>query len=105
MELVREQRDSGLTIRAWCAANSIKEGNFYYWLRGIREAALRAQERRDPAEEQALVQINLPDSVNPGMCNGTVSAIRVQYKDAMLDIPAGTRIEDLSIVLKAINEV
>ncbi|MCL2122354.1 MAG: hypothetical protein FWH28_08920 [Clostridiales bacterium] len=105
MRLIQEQRESGISIRAWCATNNIKESNFYYFLREIRKAALQTNEGKSLATEQALVRIELPDSVNPVEGNAFVAGIRMQYKSARLDIPPGTRAEDLIVVLKALDSV
>jgi hypothetical protein len=105
MRLVREQRESGLTVRAWCAAHSITESNFYYFLREIRKAALQIYEGKQPEAEQALVRVDLPGSTNSILGNTPATAIRMQYKNAMLDIPSGIKAEDLTIVLKALDAV
>src|SRR5699024_10127133 len=39
-ELIREQSQSGLSIREWCRRNDMSHGKFYYWQRIIREEAL-----------------------------------------------------------------
>jgi len=39
-ELIREQSESGLSIREWCRRNDISHGKYYYWQRVIREEAL-----------------------------------------------------------------
>ena len=103
MRLVQEERESGLTVRAWCTANSIKESSFYYWLRETRRAALEMNGAKKPEAEHALVRVELPSSVTFGSASAPASAIRLQYKGAMLDIPPGTRAEDLTLVLKVLD--
>lgn len=39
-ELIREQGQSGLSIREWCRRNNMSHGKFYYWKRIIREETL-----------------------------------------------------------------
>lgn len=39
-ELLREQSQSGLSIREWCRRNNMSHGKFYYWQRIIREESL-----------------------------------------------------------------
>ncbi|WP_242969021.1 IS66 family insertion sequence element accessory protein TnpA [Peptostreptococcus russellii] len=39
-ELIKEQNESGLSIREWCRRNDISHGKYYYWQRVIREEAL-----------------------------------------------------------------
>lgn len=36
-ELIREQSESGLSIREWCRRHNMSHGKFYYWQRVIRE--------------------------------------------------------------------
>jgi transposase-like protein len=37
---IKDQNESGLTIRDWCKENEVTHGQYYYWLRIIREEAL-----------------------------------------------------------------
>lgn len=39
-KLIKEQNESGLSIREWCRQNNLSHGKFYYWQRIIREEAL-----------------------------------------------------------------
>ena len=94
IRLVREQRESDMTVRAWCASNSIKESNFYCFLREIRKAALYTTENKEEGERQGLMRIELPSFVNTDVGNQVGTTIRMQYKGAMLDIPPGARGED-----------
>lgn len=37
---ISERCQSGQTIRAWCKENNIQEGQYYYWLKVLREESL-----------------------------------------------------------------
>ncbi len=39
-KMIKDQSESGLSIREWCRENDISHGKFYYWQRVIREEAL-----------------------------------------------------------------
>jgi hypothetical protein len=54
--VVQEQRESGLTVRDWCAGKGIKESSFYFYLREVRKAALQNNGEKPPVAEQALVE-------------------------------------------------
>ena len=45
-QLIHERQQSGQSVRAWCLQNGIRENSYYYWLRIIREEALRETESR-----------------------------------------------------------
>jgi len=38
-QIIREQKESGQSIRVWCNENSVKEKTYYYWQRQLRKAA------------------------------------------------------------------
>ena len=38
-QIMRTRRESGQSVRVWCAENGIKEKTFYYWQSKIRQAA------------------------------------------------------------------
>lgn len=39
-KIIKDQSESGLSIREWCRSNDVSHGKFYYWQRVIREEAL-----------------------------------------------------------------
>ena len=49
-ELLLEQKNSGLSIRAWCEARGINGQRFFYWQRKLRVAAL--EELADQGEKK-----------------------------------------------------
>ena len=48
-QLIHERQQSGQSVRTWCLQNGIRENSYYYWLRIIREEALRETENRSCA--------------------------------------------------------
>lgn len=40
IEIVREQRNSGLAVRKWCEQHQISTSSFFYWSRVIRQDSL-----------------------------------------------------------------
>jgi transposase-like protein len=38
--MIKEQSESGLSIREWCRKNNVSHSKLYYWQRVIREEAL-----------------------------------------------------------------
>ena len=47
--LIHERQQSGQSVRTWCLQNGIRENSYYYWLRIIREEALREAEHKSGA--------------------------------------------------------
>lgn len=40
IEIIREQRGSGLSVRKWCEMNQVSAASFFYWNRVIRQDSL-----------------------------------------------------------------
>ncbi len=43
--LIQERMDSGTTIKEWCRERNIKESQYYYWLKTLRQDEADAAER------------------------------------------------------------
>ena len=105
MKRIQERCESGLSVKDWCTRNNIREGNYYYWLREIRKSALQEGQAHEQTTEHVIVRVELPKTGLLHADSAYVHAIRLQYKDSLLDIPSGTAAGDISIVLQALNGV
>lgn len=47
-ELVREQKNSGQSIKSWCEDRGIPRQQYFYWQRKLREAACALIQREAP---------------------------------------------------------
>jgi hypothetical protein len=43
-QIIKTCRDSGITVKAWCAQNGVHPKSYYYWLRKIRTATVEQQQ-------------------------------------------------------------
>lgn len=59
-QIIRECRNSGQTVKVWCAEHDIDPKKYYYWLSQVRKAATQAL----PATtmNSAIVPIHIPKS-------------------------------------------
>lgn len=44
--IIRKQKESGLTIDAFCESNNISRNRFFYWQKKIRETAIQTVSNR-----------------------------------------------------------
>lgn len=58
-EIIRDRNNSGLTIDEYCTQNGISRNAYFYWLRLIREEALRSQQ-----ETTGFIELTLPSESN-----------------------------------------
>jgi len=73
---IRQQADSGISVRAWCHKRGLHEASFYWWR---RELAQREAERRStsfvpvhvtgqgPRDDDPRIEIVLPDGRRVGV--------------------------------------
>lgn len=48
--MLREQKESGLTVKEWCQEQGLAEHIYYYRLRNLRQAACTALEQVQPLQ-------------------------------------------------------
>lgn len=102
-QLIHERQQSGQSgqsVRAWCRQNGIRENNYYYWLRIIREEALRETENRIGA----LVRVE-PEklTVETASSQPTSGGIVIRAHGVEAEFPKGTDIGILAGVVKALS--
>ena len=80
-------QNSGMSVKAWCHANGISTGSYYFHLRKIRETVL---------EENQIVSLDPP---NPASSSG----IRIESGGITITLPENVSPEQLTAVLSALK--
>ena len=99
-QLIHERQESGQSVRAWCRQNGIRENSYYYWLRIIREEALRETENKSGT----LVRVE-PDklAVETGSSQSSFGGIVIRAHGVEAEFPSGTNIAILAAFVKALS--
>ena len=122
--MVQQRQESGLPATEWCKRNGISIDTYHYRLRQVRKAVLEYNEllpaKRDcqptgpvlvkvdtsfPMEQLSAPGIPPVSEVIPtcGSAGGS-SSFHLKLANINLDIPVGTRAEDIAEVLKAVGQ-
>lgn len=99
-QLIHERQQSGQSVRAWCLQNGIRENSYYYWLRIIREEALRETENKSGALVRVEPEKLAIEAVSPPPSSG---GIVIRAHGVETEFPSGTDIEILAAFVKAIS--
>ena len=97
---IHERQESGQSVRAWCRQNGIRENSYYYWLRIIREEALRETKNRSSALVRVEPEKLAVETVSPQPSSGGI-LIRTHGVEA--EFPSGTDIGILAAFVKALS--
>lgn len=99
-QLIHERQQSGQSVRIWCLQNGIRENSYYYWLRIIREEALRETENRS----SALVRVE-PEKLAAETVSSRSSSrgIVIRAHGVEAEFPTGTDIGMLAAFVKALS--
>ena len=97
---IHERQESGQSVRAWCRQNGIRENSYYYWLRIIREEALRETENRSCALVRVEPEKLTVETVSPQPSSGSI-VIRAHGVEA--EFPSGSDIAILAAFVKALS--
>ena len=84
---VLDCQNSSMSVKAWCQANGIRTGSYYFHLRKIRESVL---------EENQIVSLDPPKPVSS-------SGIRIESGGITITLPENTAPELLTAVLSALK--
>ncbi len=71
-ERFQRQKESGLTITAWCEQNQIAQSQFYYWQKKITASPSEA--------DNAIIPISIPASI-PTLVIETPNGYRISVND------------------------
>ena len=80
-------RNSGMSVKAWCHANGISTGSYYFHLRKIRESVL---------EENQIIPLEPPKPVSS-------TGIRIESAGITVTLPETVSTEQLAAVLSALK--
>ena len=99
-QLIHERQQSGQSVRAWCQQNGIRENSYYYWLKIIREEALREAENRSGTLVRVEPEKLAAETVSPQSSSGR-TVIRTHGVET--EFPSGTDIAILAAFVKALS--
>lgn len=100
---LKEQRQSGLSVKAFCAAKNVSEPSFYHWKRKLVPPPPMATNKKRDSSTQMFVPVQLvptqPASVQPS------PTIQIFTPSGFtLRVDASTSHRDLSTLLRAIED-
>ena len=84
---VLDCQNSGMSVKAWCQANGISTGSYYFHLRKIRESVL---------EENQIIPLEPPKPVSS-------TGIRIESAGITITLPENATSEQLAAVLSALK--
>jgi len=99
-ERILAQRNSGQNVRQWCQENGEKQGNYYYWLKVIRNEVLITT-NLPAASAKTAAFVELPgksNTVRPESSNHDICAV-VQLSALRLEIHNGASADTLASIL------
>ena len=99
-QLIYERQQSCQSVKAWCRQNGIRENSYYYWLRIIREEALRETENRSCALVRVEPEKLAVETVSP---QSSPERIVVRTHGVEAEFPPGTDIGMLAAFVKALS--
>ena len=118
-EILNQQKESGMNVKMYCEEIGIKENQYYYWQRKLREAA-----NRESAKEQSgttsliparggspvvwasvdMTTIKAPGSSSATVCT-TGDCIKICREGWTVTVEPGFDTETLTEALRAVNRI
>lgn len=102
-QIIKDQSESGLSIREWCRDNDISHGKFYYWQRVIREEALIKAGTLAVTGQTQFAEIKPSMSEHKSSNQGTCAILRSNGNE--IEILNGADQKTLGMVLDVIHRL
>ena len=98
--IIKEQKQSGLTVKDWCSQNGITKDAYYYWQQKLRKevyAAIKPQESIfAPVPNEVMVQqSSVSETVN-------TSSITIKKGKVMVEITACSFNQDIITLIREV---
>ena len=88
VQIIQDCQSSGLSNKEYCREHGISEKSYYYWLRKLRRVAAES----------------MPQIVEMEMTAATEEKVYIRFRGAELTLPAGTEVETIAAVLRALQQ-
>lgn len=99
---IKDQSQSGISIREWCRDNGFSHGKFYYWQRVIREEALIKAGTLAVTGQTQFAEIKPSMSEHKSSNQGTCAILRSNGNE--IEILNGANPNTLATVLNLIGK-
>lgn len=101
--LVQDCRQSGMTVKAWCARNGISEKSYYYRQKKVWEAAQQQKEEQDAGVSPRPPAIIACAKPLVGIQPEALAALVLRSGSWTLEVNAGCDPKLLRMVLRAVK--
>ena len=99
---VAECRNSGISVKAWCAEQGIALKTYYNWEKQIVKAATQQYALPVPAQAGLLMQVN-PETMPSGEIEAIESEVTIRHGESIITLHAGSNTETIADLVKALN--
>ncbi|HEX2925828.1 MAG TPA: hypothetical protein VHP38_06170 [Ruminiclostridium sp.] len=101
-ERFEEYKQSGLSIKAWCLKNGLKNTTFKYWINKFNKS-----EKEVLASDTNFVEVLLPSSNinNKTLSESSASTLTLSYSSYSIGIADGFNPETLAELMKVLKKL
>lgn len=101
IQLIQACQQSGLTVKQWCLENEVRESQYYYWLKTIREESLvQAGALAVTGATQFAEVMPQRDTIHP-ISHGTCAVLRIAGFE--MEVLNGADTETLANILRILK--
>ena len=106
IEIIRECRSSGQTVKSWCAEQGINQTSYYYWLRRIRTAACNTLPINTEGTNQIVPLKNEElKQESESIVSSQTAAIIIRLNTAVVEIQNGATSSVIENTLHALKKL
>ena len=99
---IAECRNSGKTVKEWCAEQGISVQTYYRWEKRFVEKATQQLSFPAPTQAGLLMRIN-PETMPGDEVNTINSCITIRHGESVITLPAGSSADAVADLVRSLN--
>ncbi len=110
--LIRDQKESGLSVEKWCSREGVSSHSYYYWKHLLKEEALKSVNLPEIVPLLPQVTVPVPSVTSPSDLSHELynssdphpkSSVTVSLGDIRIEIGASASDDLISGIIKAVR--
>ena len=100
---ITECRNSGKSVKAWCAEQGVSIQTYYRWEKRFVEKVTKELTLPVPIQAGPLMRVNPATLPNDDTGGIETSSITIRHGESIITLPAGSNAEAVADLVKALN--
>jgi len=106
-QIIREQKESGLSITAFCKQAGFHENRYYYWQKKLREAAIEQLSKHEDEPKKLVThgftEVKVYGQSNVPVVAGAGTQLHMEASGVKISIDSGYPVNNVALLIRELS--